>query len=515
MTRSFSLGVDQLWDELQQMQASGLYWLHIDYFQDVGPWCKQLLSAQATTSKTALISITHPPSEILLERGSTGPAKVPLFSLPEKQKALQQLPNDLVRALNLQDRLLLLVAPSTAWHKVLPGLALGKWLENIAVFLRQQKSTLLVISHGGGAEDLRSRLLGEHRHLLGLARLYWRQDIYHYQVAFWFNHAGITSNQEVDLVTAAQGWKVKAAEQAPPQYKNDEHLILCQQSVLQGGLAPSSYWQLFANNTALVTAALEAQAATIVLSLHGNQDIEALAQQLHTLRRSCGNGLKLIVREVSVGLRYTDERLLLACGANLIVAHQVPLSRFLVQIEAVQGQRYVRHVPADISLLLDTLMPLKLKGVLHTARFCCAIEELMAHSLIAENAKGILIALQPVAGLRAEQALTLCKLNRMGDIATAAGGTLYLFLYSCAINDIERALRHIFQLPVAEVIQDFKPWYQDAHILEQLPTVMNHHSLAWQLKSPITATEINTVEELAPAQRRQPYAVTLPILVED
>ncbi len=46
-----------------------------------------------------------------------------------------------------------------------------------------------------------------------------------------------------------------------------------------------------------------------------------------------------------------------------------------------------------------------------------------------------MVALRPAPGLRVEQALTLCRPNRMGDIMTIGNNRLVLFLSFCRVND--------------------------------------------------------------------------------
>ncbi|MGC6745794.1 BcsE family c-di-GMP-binding protein [Escherichia coli] len=48
--------------------------------------------------------------------------------------------------------------------------------------------------------------------------------------------------------------------------------------------------------------------------------------------------------------------------------------------------------------------------------------------------------------MRVEQALTLCRPNRTGDIMTIGGNRLVLFLSFCRINDLDTALNHIFPI---------------------------------------------------------------------
>ncbi|MEN1245921.1 BcsE family c-di-GMP-binding protein, partial [Pseudomonas aeruginosa] len=75
-----------------------------------------------------------------------------------------------------------------------------------------------------------------------------------------------------------------------------------------------------------------------------------------------GSAMKILVRENTASLRATDERLLLACGANMVIPWNAPLSRCLTMIESVQGQKFSRYVPEDITTLLSMTQPLKLRG---------------------------------------------------------------------------------------------------------------------------------------------------------
>ncbi|WP_285283220.1 BcsE family c-di-GMP-binding protein, partial [Klebsiella pneumoniae] len=98
---------------------------------------------------------------------------------------------------------------------------------------------------------------------------------------------------------------------------------------LEGAPALSEHWSLFETNEALFDEARTTQAATIIFSLIQNNPIETLARHIHTLRRQRGSALKIVVRENNTSLRATDERLLLGCGANMVIPWNAPLSRCL------------------------------------------------------------------------------------------------------------------------------------------------------------------------------------------
>ncbi|OFE07967.1 cellulose biosynthesis protein BcsE, partial [Salmonella enterica subsp. enterica] len=211
-----------------------------------------------------------------------------------------------------------------------------------------------------------------------------------------------------------------------------------------------------------------AQAATIIFSLTQNNQIEPLARRIHTLRRQRGSALKIVVRENIASLRATDERLLLGCGANMIIPWNAPLSRCLTLIESVQGQQFSRYVPEDITTLLSMTQPLKLRGFQPWDTFCDAIHTMMSNTLLPADGKGVLVALRPVPGIRVEQALTLCRPNRTGDIMTIGGNRLVLFLSFCRVNDLDTALNHIFPLPTGDIFSNRMVWFEDKQISAEL-----------------------------------------------
>lgn len=514
MTPCFPLGIEHLWDELQQMQSAGLYWIHADQQPDAALLCQQVIAAQAADTQAALICVGSAPDAVASSLPNAGPRRLPLFSLPAHHQALSQLRRDLMRAFKPQRRLLLLLVAAQTWQDSMQGTQLPQWLKDMAAWLCQQQSTLLIISYGSGGDALLARLQGEHGSLQGLAHLRWPQDSPSYQVAFWFNRKGVSARQELALMAGKHGWAIQANERVRSHSNNDEASILCQHSVLPGDRVPSEHWQLFADNAALARAGTESQAATLVFALQQQQDIAAVARELHQLRRHCGQSVKLIVREVTVSARQADERLLLACGANLVVAHQVSLSRFLILLEGMQGQHFVRHLPSDITALLAAGTPLSIKGVLELPSFCTVLADFITHSVLHENAKGVLVALQPAPGLKAAQALALCRLDRLGDIATVADGMLFLFLFSLDVNDLKFEFSHIFQVPITDLFQHYRAWYQDLDMLAELEKMQHHQPGTWLPPHLVTRQQVERPEHQAAPVRHQPHAICLPVFGE-
>lgn len=329
---------------------------------------------------------------------------------------------------------------------------------------------------------------------------------------WWSTENGINANQLLTLYAAEGGWQGEDenSQPSPTALRSDEGLYLAERSIL--GRRAAAVRQLAAAGEQRRTGAAR-HAETL-----GDVDFRAvpkrpnrsLAHQIHTLRRSRGNGLKIAVREMSASLRYSDERLLLACGASLIVPHVAPLSRFLTMLEGIQGQRFSRHVPADIDALLAGLRPLQLKGYMRPEPFSQAVLSLMGNTLLPEDGKGVMVALRPATGLRAEQAMTLCHLRRFGDVMTVVQGRLVLFLSTCRINDLDTALKFIFRLPVDEAFSNRVVWHQDVDIISEIKRMagaladFGHRRRQLAPRPSVKAAEV-------PAERRQPVAFTLPL----
>ena len=114
------------------------------------------------------------------------------------------------------------------------------------------------------------------------------------------------------------------------------------------------------------------------------------------------------------------------------------------------------------------MRPLQLKGYMRPEPFSQAVLSLMGNTLLPEDGKGVMVALRPATGLRAEQAMTLCHLRRFGDVMTVVQGRLVLFLSTCRINDLDTALKFIFRLPVDEAFSNRVVWHQDVDIISEI-----------------------------------------------
>ncbi|HEY1845807.1 MAG TPA: cellulose biosynthesis protein BcsE [Buttiauxella sp.] len=506
----FSVGIRSLWDELQHMPAGGVWWLNVDRRKDAIRLLNQTIAVQNSQAKTAVITMGDSPKEIVKLDDDHGPEKIRTFSMPISKNSLKFLRRDLMCNVNPENYFFILLAADNAWENI-SAEELHKWLQNISKWTRRYKCTLLFLNPGNNSDKQRSLLVGEYQTLSGLASLRYEGDIHRYDVAFWFNEKGVSAQQQLELNWLNDSWQLVESTETVLQPRSDEKQILSHISILEGAPPLSEYWQTFDSNDALFEAARTAQAATIIFSLSKNNQIDSIARQIHTLRRQRGSSLKLIVRESITSLRATDERLLLGCGATLIVPWNAPLSRSLTMIESVQGQQFSRHVPEDINVLINQMQPLKKRGYQPWEEFCHAVASLLNNTLLPQDSKGVMVALRPVPGLRAEQALTLCRTNRMGDIVTISDNRVTLFLSFCRINDLDTALNHIFPLPVGDIFSNRMVWYEDNQIAAEIVQMqaMNPEKWTKPLAVSVEISEARNAKRSGEVVRRIPAPITL------
>ncbi|MBV4414479.1 cellulose biosynthesis protein BcsE [Enterobacteriaceae bacterium YMB-R22] len=510
MSPIFLVGIQALWDELQHMPAGGIWWINTDRVEDAHRLINSTIAAQHEHTKVAAIVMDKTPNKVITPVGVAGPQKISLFGAKKNEQTLHFFATDIMCSINPEHYFLIMLWAENFWQDISPQ-TLRNWLDEISEWCRLNKCTLLMVNPGNKTDAQFSFLMDAHRSLSGLASLRYQADAHLYDVAFWCNEKGVSAQQQLEVAWRNDSWQARRAQEPTPQPRSDEKRILSHAAVLEGAPPLSEHWTLFDDNTQLFEAARGTQAATIIFSLSQNNQIDALAHNIHTLRRQRGSALKIIVRESKASLRTTDERLLLSCGATLVVPWNAPLSRCLTMVESVQGQTFSRRVPQDILLLFNALRPLKLRGWLPWDAFCNAIHTMLNNPLLPADNKGVLVALRPVPGLRIEQALTLCRPNRMGDFVTIGNGRLLIFLSFCRITDLDTALDHIFPLPVNDIISNRMAWYEDAQIAAELVQLENVPREQWAQPLAHAAPAdkaVNARPDNSPG-RRVPQPITL------
>jgi cellulose biosynthesis protein BcsE len=482
MALSLSFGSKQFWNELAEMQSCGLYWVNADSQNAAYELAGQVLDAQEKKIITTLVYPQEnlitcnkqrplPASHVLISRLISADPSVKQYAMPTDKKVFKSLVRDLNRVVGERNKLVILLFPHSVWQGFSEQ-EFAQWLHEINALAKSKKIALLIIAHGKSEQNLKLKLQAYHRALYGLCHL--RSDIEPAQwvISWWHNPLGTEANTTYALQKRDLGWavmpKVAADNTGPASLSDDQWAFMAEASVLEGAPPLSGNWQLFDDNAALAESGMRARSATLIFALNSNEQVETLARQIHLLRTQRGGGLKIVVRELGASLRYADQRLLQACGANLVVPQAARLSSFLTLLEDIQPLSFTRQVSDDIEQLLQGRLPTHHKGYLPLPAFCKVMESIWSHAEPQTGPPGVLISLRPVMGINPAQSMSLCHLRRDGDVLSLTERHLWLFLSNCQASDVEQVLRSLFSLPVDEVFASRTVWHQGNDIQSEI-----------------------------------------------
>jgi cellulose biosynthesis protein BcsE len=390
------------------------------------------LSALTEEHLATLVSTDIDPQTVVESMGADcGPSAVRLFAVPGAARArtfLRSLTADLHRINLARDSYLVLMLSADSLENF-TGLELQRWCESTRQWLVKRNCTLLVLC-SDQAPQLHEKLLDLNEQISGLAQLYRQDGGVRYQLNFWHSGLGVCAAQAFDLnVTDGAFALSKSPLSSPVQVRTDDQRIyLTQRAVLEGTAPLSEQWRLFETRSDLLEQAAHARAASVIVALESNSEVEPLARQLHHLRDHCGVALKIIVREMEPCLRYRDERLLLACGANLIVPANTQLANFLSMVDSAQGQTWHYRQTPDFQSLFERLRPPAQRGLLPPQEFITLLDQVYS------GASGDLV----------HQLLSLRP------------RVFYLFLFACRGDGLEPALGNICRLPWRDLFTECK-----------------------------------------------------------
>lgn len=356
----------------------------------------------------------------------------------------------------------------------------------------------------------------------GFARLRYAGSGVLWDCFHWLGTDGFAPVGVQALVDADDGgWQLGPRAPTAARYDEpavDEARLLCLANVFSAGQPQPPGTEVVPTTAALVTALGGAVAATVLLPFDRNTTFDEVCQLVFSLRQARGARLKIVLREINVRLRYSQEVVLARLGANLVVPAEVTPSRFLSLIQMTQGQVFSRPLPARYEDALHSAMPLLEQGYRPLPAFLAAVGPALDRSRTL-GIDSALIRLPLVYGLTPVDALRYLDIKRPGDIATADGEAVYVFLFACRENDVGIALERLFRLPVSELFDSEDRCLSPVNIrrqleqLQSLPEMPDYSEALAKLRGPQLASDRQGApaaapragtrgRALAPAQRR-------------
>ena len=256
------------------------------------------------------------------------------------------------------------------------------------------------------------------------------------------------------LEAAADGaWRARGREVLDAQpllVAQDAQTTHVQRGALLDASGAPPNWRVHASLESVLAAARDALAATVVLAHESPEDVIALADAVHQLRREHPRLLKIIVRETGATLRQNGEIALLRLGANAVVGRGQGFAHLVQVVSEVREQPNAKVAHVKPELALQALAPDPIQGYLALPAFCNAVERMLERTAdtALEHSLVHVPLLPHVAHL---DALLACHCRRDGDVVTADAQGLVLFLFGCAPEDAMAALEALFAIPCSEL----------------------------------------------------------------
>ncbi|WP_063655309.1 cellulose biosynthesis protein BcsE [Aliivibrio fischeri] len=232
---------------------------------------------------------------------------------------------------------------------------------------------------------------------------------------------------------------------------DDEDTVYIAKTAIEYGYKIPDTMICASTNVELVNSLTSVSKAAIVLSCSEQNDVSELGMQAFQLRQRYGQQIKIIIKEMKPCLRYADEMYLLQAGINLIVHFGTRFSRMQSGIEMLKGQIFTRPLPSSIEELLSFhVETIAVKGFVDFNRFIYYTKTFLSQ-LETSQTQFALIKLERLPNIKIANYLSMCSIQREGDIMTITNDSMYLFLQGVRINDLATALHNIFKLPIQDI----------------------------------------------------------------
>ncbi|SMG56391.1 cellulose biosynthesis protein BcsE [Paraburkholderia susongensis] len=320
---------------------------------------------------------------------------------------------------------------------------------------------LLVVSlpDDGGDSSIAqaSALAGFHVRFAGAAHLRQTGGQYVWEAMFWGQHGAMLVDESLplrflddsDRLMVAGGTFAKSIGEGGRLAPDEARVIVSRDAVARESGLPS-HWEVVDDNDAVVAAAAHAVAATVLLAYGDSAQLEKLAEQVYTLRRSAGPALKIAVREDRIALRY--QAVMRSLGTNLVVPQQTSLARVETMLDELQGQVFSRPLPADYLSVLAAVLHSPEVGYVSASRFVELVRDTVGRAR-AIRLPNVLLRLPLLPEVAHVDALQACHMGRAGDLCTACGDSVYTFFFSCRLADVTTVFQRVFQLPPGDLFR--------------------------------------------------------------
>ena len=311
-------------------------------------------------------------------------------------------------------------------------------------FAKKQNLTVVLLFSEGERDSAVEQFLIEHRtDFFGLMKFEGEIEPNRLQIDIWYTEVGCVVNESYRIqnlngqlaLSSSDNIDVAVAQFEQVNVVVDEHYAIF-------GNKLNRSWTLAKTDDDLFRLVKENPSTTVLLHALNTTSLKALAKKIYKLRQLAGQNLKVIILEVSVNLRMTEQSILRCLGANLILPSNIQVNTLINVISSTSNLVFVGDLTADFYDIFDVdAMPSRL-GYLPPNEFAQELTSLTLSS-IKYGIPCALVMLQIPSGIAAMDTIKYAQFNRHGDIFTILDTHIHVYLYGCREEDINSTLTHI------------------------------------------------------------------------
>lgn len=448
-----SVAIDNCLQECRQMRSGSIYLLSVEDQKNALHFATQTLADLDLNSRAALICLESADVIISGLGAHQGPADLRSYTLRcDAKTAVLNLIQQLARKLNPVNRLIVCVLPVYGFDSIKNSMAdaLHAWRD----WCERNGCILLFIVYGDKTHELSQTLAVQSRFFSGIACLKSQTEDYVYQIYYWINRLGVQGAAE--FLLQDKSTRFELVSKVDTHVKVMQGQVFLQRSILDGApVYMADRWSTVESWQELVEAAGKVPNGTFVFALYSSADVELLARILYGLRQQRGAAVGLVVREMSQLLRNKEVQLLMESGASLVVSADTHLARLFSKLENLQGHSYSQPLTQNLESAIAKIQAPDIKGLISVFEFTNYVTGVLENSSEVD-ADGVLVSMQPANMLTVAQVVGQLNILRKGDVACAADGIVYLFLFGCQLDFVRIALQRIFSLPYKELLTKYQ-----------------------------------------------------------
>lgn len=323
-------------------------------------------------------------------------------------------------------------------------------LGDLNSFCLKKGVAVLVICYSEGRPDNNLALLLRHSrdYLQGHAELqYDTGGELAYQVLFWRSSHEYYVNQYFFLRQGDQGDLLVVPSTIRQDGVLDEDLIISNSRLLQSGMAGNSNFIYADSIEEVYKRGLGESICYLVFEINNVNELPLLTHSIYTLRRTCGDFLKMAVMlNPNMRLRTHAQRLLIRCGANIVFDHNAGFGYVTVALSALRNAVYSLILPQSYDVIERAQFIMQHRGFVDAETFYELMDIELQDIGLSDLVSGALIILKRKPRTEMRKSITQFIPSRYGDIATAFRNELVVYLLGVSTSNADHALRRLFNM---------------------------------------------------------------------